>query len=82
MHFSKLLPAVLASLSLVTAAPPAEGRVANDGSFRLIKTSEADPGVWVTEEQKIVEYVSNNIGFIDITDITVHLPLCLLEFIV
>ncbi|KAG4432958.1 hypothetical protein IFR05_011553 [Cadophora sp. M221] len=69
MHLSTILPAFVASLSLVSALPPTDARVANDGSLRLIKTSEADPGVWVTEEQKITQYVAKNIGFIDITDI-------------
>jgi len=39
--------------------------------LRLIKTSEADPGTWVTEEEKIDHYVASGIRFIDITDITV-----------
>ena len=73
MHLSAILPAFVASLSLVSALPPTDGRVANDGSLRLIKTSEADPGVWVTEEQKITQYVAKNIGFIDITDIKVNI---------
>lgn len=71
MHLSAILPVFLASLSLVAALPPTEARVANDGNLRLIKTSEADPGTWVTEEQKITNYVAKNIGFIDITDIKV-----------
>ncbi|KAH8685371.1 peptidase family M28, partial [Tricladium varicosporioides] len=37
--------------------------------LRLIKTSELDPGVWVTEDQKIENYVAKGIYFIDITDI-------------
>ncbi|KAL2061552.1 hypothetical protein VTL71DRAFT_6929 [Oculimacula yallundae] len=69
MHFSKILPVFAASLSLVSALPPTDKRVANDGRLRLIKTSEADPGTWVTEDQKITDYVAKRIGFIDITDI-------------
>lgn len=66
----------LAAASLVAAVPPTNKMVATDKMFRvdpdlrLIKTSELDPGVWVTEEEKIVNYVSKKIGFIDITDIT------------
>ena len=71
MYFSAVLRAFVASLSLVAALPPTDGRVANDGTLRLIKTSESDPGVWVTEEKKITQYVAKNIGFIDITDIKV-----------
>jgi hypothetical protein len=33
-------------------------------------TSPEDPGRWVTEEQKIRDYKSKGIGFVDITDIT------------
>ncbi|CZT49165.1 related to leucyl aminopeptidase [Rhynchosporium secalis] len=69
MHFSTILPLFATSLSLVSALPPTDVRVANDGSLRLIKTSEADPGTWVTEDQKIEQYVAKNIGFIDVTDI-------------
>ena len=58
MYFSAVLRAFVASLSLVAALPPTDGRVANDGTLRLIKTSESDPGVWVTEEQKITQYVA------------------------
>lgn len=73
MHFSATLPVFLALFSLVAALPPTDVRVVNDGNLRLIKTSEADPGTWVTEEQKITNYVAKNIGFIDITDIKVKL---------
>lgn len=71
MHFTSVFSVLIASSSLVVALPPSTKPFNIDGDLRLIKTSEADPGVWVTEEQKIVDYVSKNIGFIDITDITV-----------
>jgi leucyl aminopeptidase len=74
MLSSLVLPRVRASASLVTAVPPQVrpyfGQGAND-ELRLIKTSATDPGTWVTEEQKITDYVSKDIHFIDITDIKV-----------
>ncbi|KAL2162352.1 hypothetical protein VTH06DRAFT_7265 [Thermothelomyces fergusii] len=67
-------PIVLAQLaSLVwpaAAAPAVESLGATTAELRLIKTSPEDPGQWVTEEQKIRDYKSKGIGFIDITDIT------------
>jgi leucyl aminopeptidase len=73
MRFASVFSALVASSTLVVAAPPSirEGKL--DAGLRLIKTSEADPGIWVTEDQKIEQYVSNNIPFIDITDIKVIL---------
>lgn len=69
MHFNAAL-AILAASTAVLAAPAADEIQVNP-ALRLIKTSEADPGTWVTEEQKIEDYVNKDIGFIDITDITV-----------
>lgn len=72
MHFKLCLGALAASSSLlVSALPSADSSKVNAG-LRLIKTSEADPGVWVTEDEKIEKYTAKNINFIDITDITVH----------
>lgn len=45
------------------AIPPGPG-------LRLIKTSEQDPGRWMTDEEKL-DYVGKHIHFIDITDIEV-----------
>jgi leucyl aminopeptidase len=70
--FSSLVTLVLAVSSIVTALPSTESSSAIDAGLRLIKTSEADPGTWVTEEQKIAEYVAQNRYFIDITDIKVR----------
>ena len=53
----------------VAAAPPVGSATANHG-LRLIMTSPEDPGRWVTEEQKIKDYRSKRIGFVDVTDIT------------
>ncbi|KAF2714273.1 peptidase family M28 [Pleomassaria siparia CBS 279.74] len=70
MRSPYILSILVASASLVAAVPAADSTVYVDSSLRLIKTSELDPGTWVTEEEKIVEYVAKNINFIDITDIT------------
>lgn len=73
MYVKSHLVAVLATaLSLHVAATPFDQSSAPRGSdLRLIKTSEEDPGTWVTEDEKIEKYVAKNIGFIDITDIKV-----------
>ena len=71
MYFSTIISAIIASSSLAAALPSTPTVVRADAELRLIKTSEADPGVWVTEDQKIDDYVSKKIKFIDITDITV-----------
>lgn len=71
MLFRNVLPVAIA-FSTFTAAIPPTARPNLDTELRLIKTSEADPGVWVTEDQKIEQYVAKNIHFIDITDIKVH----------
>ncbi|KAF9869711.1 peptidase family M28 [Colletotrichum karsti] len=68
MHLNAAL-AILAASGLALASP-ATDKIQIDPALRLIKTSETDPGTWVTDEQKIENYVNKNIGFIDITDIT------------
>ncbi len=52
---------LLCLASLVSAAPKS--------GLRLIKTSPEDPGTWVTEEQKLTNYVAKDIHFVDITDV-------------
>ncbi|KAI8230751.1 Leucine aminopeptidase 1 [Colletotrichum sp. SAR 10_99] len=69
MHLNSAL-AILAASSRLALASPATDKIAIDPALRLIKTSETDPGTWVTDEQKIENYVNKHIGFIDITDIT------------
>lgn len=69
MHLPVALALLAGSVSSVVAAPAVESQGADTG-LRLIKTSPEDPGKWVTEEQKIRDYKSNGIGFVDITDIT------------
>ena len=56
---------------MVSAAPSSDSPLRRDPELRLIKTSEADPGVWVTEEEKMTNYISKKVNFVDITDIQV-----------
>jgi leucyl aminopeptidase len=39
-----------------------------DEGLRLVKTSEDDPGTWMTEEEKFEKLISKKIGFMDITE--------------
>lgn len=72
MHFSTYLAALAATSSfLVSAAPSVDAPARRDPSLRLIKTSETEPGVWVTEDEKMTNYISKKINFVDITDIQV-----------
>ncbi|KAH7308944.1 hypothetical protein B0I35DRAFT_379703 [Stachybotrys elegans] len=61
MLFPTVIAALAASGQLAAAAP--------QPGLRLVKTSEEDPGQWVTEEQKWELFKSKGIGFIDVTDI-------------
>lgn len=72
MLFGTAIIALVASLEITWAAPTSEA--AGDSELRLVKTSEEDPGQWVTEAQKFELFTSKNIGFIDITDIKVCRP--------
>ncbi|KAG9256586.1 bacterial leucyl aminopeptidase [Emericellopsis atlantica] len=36
--------------------------------LRLLKTSDDDPGTWVTEEEKIHEYMLKHVHFMDVTE--------------
>ncbi|PVH78862.1 peptidase family M28 [Cadophora sp. DSE1049] len=65
-----VLGALVASSSLLVSALPSTDSSKINAGLRLIKTSEADPGIWVTEDEKIEKYTAKNINFIDITDIT------------
>ncbi|OHE99992.1 peptidase family M28 [Colletotrichum orchidophilum] len=69
MRFSTTLAVAAVSCGLAAAAP-ASGEVQVNSDLRLIKTSEEDPGTWVTEDDKFEKYTSKGIGFIDITDIS------------
>ncbi|KFA71418.1 hypothetical protein S40288_04281 [Stachybotrys chartarum IBT 40288] len=70
MLFNAALVALLASFQIAAAVPVTEddATVQVNKALRLIKTSEEDPGQWVTDEQKD-ELVMQKINFIDITDI-------------
>jgi leucyl aminopeptidase len=73
MHLSTCL-AALAVTSSVLATDGFDGVNAIKApgqELRLIKTSEADPGRWVTEAEKLSKYVAKQRYFIDITDIKV-----------
>ncbi|KAH7141004.1 peptidase family M28 [Dactylonectria macrodidyma] len=68
MHFNAVL-AILAATSHVAVAAPTDTKLAVQPR-RLIKTSEEDPGRWVTEEEKDeLTSESKRTQFIDITDI-------------
>jgi leucyl aminopeptidase len=71
MHILYSLAIFVSFASLALALPPTDSKTNVDSSLRLIKTSEKDPGVWVTEEEKLVKYVAKRVKFIDVTDITV-----------
>lgn len=72
MHFNAVL-AVLAATSHLAVAAPTDAKLAVNPR-RLIKTSEEDPGQWVTEEEKDeLTSESKRTQFIDITDIQVLL---------
>lgn len=70
MHLLPFLVTFLTSAQLAVAAPAKEADIV-DTTLRLIKTSETDLGTWVTEEEKLTNYVAKGIGFVDITDISV-----------
>ena len=72
MLFGASLIALAASLHITSAAPASVDT--GDSELRLVKTSEEDPGQWVTEAQKWELFTSKKIGFIDITDIKVSAP--------
>lgn len=67
MHLQAAIAVLAAACQLVHATPAADDLQVNKG-LRLIKTSEEDPGQWVTEEKKD-ELVVAGVGFIDITEI-------------
>lgn len=66
------LLSLVASCHLVLSAPAEQEEPKIDPLLRLVKTSEDDPGQWVTEDEKFELFTSKGIGFIDITDIKVR----------
>ena len=74
MHLQAAL-AILAATCHLTAATAAPEDIQINKPLRLIKTSEEDPGQWVTEEEKdALVTASHRTSFIDITDIEVSVP--------
>lgn len=71
MRFINLLATAAASAALAAAAPAVDTPSPVETGLRLVKTSEADPGSWVTEEDKD-RLVADGVGFFDITDIEVR----------
>jgi bacterial leucyl aminopeptidase len=63
-----VLAAALFTASLVVAAVPSTIFPTQADGLRLIKTSDDDAGTWMTEEEKFEKLISQNIGFVDITD--------------
>jgi leucyl aminopeptidase len=64
-----VLVALLAAFSRGLAAPATAPDTTRSTDLRLVKRSEADPGIWLTEDQILERLASKNTGFIDITDI-------------
>lgn len=52
---------------------------AREEGLRLVKTSDEDPGVWVTEEEKFEQFISKKIGFMDVTETLVRASLPIQE---
>ncbi len=75
MLFRRYVGVLVASSSLLVSALPSTDSSNVNTDLRLIKTSEIDPGTWVTEEEKVEKYVAKNINFVDVTDITVPSPI-------
>ncbi|KAL0932565.1 peptidase family M28 [Colletotrichum truncatum] len=71
MRFVIYLVALIASATLSASAPVADRPSPIESGLRLVKTSEADPGSWVTEDDKDRMRL-NGISFYDITDIDVQ----------
>lgn len=63
------LKVALAALAAGAQLGLAASSVPDTTKLRLVKTSEEDPGQWVTPEEKYERFTSKGIGFIDITDI-------------
>jgi len=66
-----VLGAILLQTPLALAAVASEPRPIlskANAELRLIKTSENDPGTWMTEEEKFEKLTSKRIGFMDITE--------------
>ncbi|KAI0121349.1 peptidase family M28 [Xylariales sp. AK1849] len=61
--------AVALNVSVVLGAVASKSSpISRDDGLRLIKTSDDDPGTWMTEEDKFEKFISKRLGFVDITD--------------
>ncbi|KAL8951608.1 MAG: hypothetical protein Q9222_002434 [Ikaeria aurantiellina] len=69
MYFTKYFSTLSVILHVALAAPAIDSQSKVKQGLRLIKTSEADSGTWVTEEEKISNYTAKRINYVDITDI-------------
>lgn len=70
MHFSAGFAAFAASAQLVAASPTKRDSAPEPG-MRLIKTSEDEPAFWISKQDRFEQYTAKNIGFFDVTDVTV-----------
>lgn len=81
MKTQALLALLAASICSVAAVPSPQDAANRKAGLRLIKTSPKGAPKWISEEEKIVQYAAHEIGFVDITDITVStMPLSLTPF--
>jgi hypothetical protein len=67
MLFRNIFP-LLALVSLVASSPSASRPIPPKEDMRLVKISEDDAGVWVTEEEKFTKFISKHINFVDVTE--------------
>lgn len=70
-----MLPKVLFGLATLLCSVAA---VPGKKGLRLIKTSEEDVGVWVSEAEKFERFVAPHVNFVDVTDTPVSVPPSLL----
>lgn len=70
MHFTTGLVA-LAATATVAVSSPIERNTPPEPGMRLIKTSEDEPAFWITEADRFEQYTAKDVGFFDVTDVTV-----------
>lgn len=71
-NFAALLLAGLAAAAVPLLPGGDEVADARAQGLRLVKTSDEDPGTWMTEEEKFEKLISKRVGFADITDTLVR----------
>lgn len=77
-NFATLLLAGLAAAAAPLLPGGDEVADARVQGLHLVKTSDKDPGTWMTEEEKFERLISKRIGFADITDTLVRFLLSFL----